>query len=228
MPGLGYLTGTAAAGQGGAQAAPASMHTRAHAHTLPGMHTHTHTQSKAPHPSAGTPDSPSPSQCRGEHPLSLERRWWWWVAGSPSEWRQACSPQHTPPPLQLGHAGRGEPAPHRAPHGREGEGVLCPAEVDGEGVLGGHAWERGCCGCSGHHGVQSWGGGGCGRAGRGTACSGRAAPREHVPCGKGGAQALAKTVIPSPKWRAWTPDMGGPPQPGCHPRPGRGSWSPFV
>lgn len=69
----------------------------------------------------------------------------------------------------------------------------------------GTGWHRAAVGGVGGAGVRARGGRGAGGAGggdtvagQGVACSGRAAPREHVPCRKEGGQALAKTGIPSP------------------------------
>lgn len=203
--------------------------TRVHMHIRSQVCTHIHTRRakppthlQAPRTLPARPSAAGSTRCP-------------WKGGGGGGWQGAHrsgvrpAPPSTPPP-HYSLAMQEEGSRHHTGHptaGRE-KGCCAQRRLMGRGCWGGTRGSGGVADARGTTGCRAGGGGGCGRAGRGTACSGRAAPREHVPCGKGGAQALAKTVIPSPKWRAWTPDMGGPPQPGCHPRPGRGSWSPFV
>lgn len=83
----------------------------------------------------------------------------------------------------------------------------------GGGPTTGTGWHRAELGACGSVGAKGMGGCRDGGGGQGVACSGQAAPQEHVPCRKGG-QASMKIGIPSPKRCART--AGGPVL-GCHP-----------
>lgn len=198
VPRCGYPTGTTAAGRG-AQAAPTSVHTHTHrcAHTDA-------CRAKPPHPpqpSAGTPFPPPVLWGASTVPGKQ-----WGVAGGPFGWRQACWPPH---PLTAW------PCRKRGARPRPGT----PRHGGGRGAVPGRGcwacWEvQVCRGTAG-----AWRTLGC-KAG--AACSGQAAPQEHMPCrkgvGRGGGASIGKNWHFSPKQRAWTPNMAlGDPRVGVPP-----------